>query len=118
MIDDERQRVVMLRTNVNEVDVEAVDLGDELRQGVELRLARAPVVLRFPIAREFLDRRELHTLRLICDGLLLGPLRGRDASTEVVQVRLRNVDVEGADLDCGLDGATHEDLRVRGAAFG
>ena len=31
VIDDERQRVVMLRTNVNEVDVEAVDLGYELR---------------------------------------------------------------------------------------
>ena len=73
VIDDERQRVFMLRTNVNEVNVEPIDLGDELRQGVQLRLALAPVVVRRPIARELLNRRERHALRLICDGLLLGP---------------------------------------------
>ena len=54
VIDDERQRVFMLRTNVDEVNVEPVDLGDELRQGVQLRLALAPVVVRRPIARELL----------------------------------------------------------------
>src|SRR5215472_10626428 len=32
--DDERQRFLMLRTNVNEVNVESIDLGDEMRQGV------------------------------------------------------------------------------------
>src|SRR4051812_20436369 len=85
VIDYERQRVFVSRTNVNEVNVEPVDLGNELRLGIQLRLARAPVVLRRPIARELLNRRELHALRLICDGLLLGPLRGRDASTEVLQ---------------------------------
>jgi hypothetical protein len=31
VIDDERQRVLVLRPNVDEVDVQAVDLGDELR---------------------------------------------------------------------------------------
>ena len=36
MIDDERQRVLVLRANVDEVDVEPVDLGDELRQRVQL----------------------------------------------------------------------------------
>jgi hypothetical protein len=29
--DDERQRIVMLRTSVNEVNVEPIDLGDEVR---------------------------------------------------------------------------------------
>ncbi len=29
--DDERQRVFVLRTNVNEMNVEPIDLGDELR---------------------------------------------------------------------------------------
>ena len=109
VIDDERQRVFVLRTNVDEVDVEPVDLGDELRQGVQLRLALAPVVLRRPVAREFLHHRERHALGLIRDGLLLGPVRGRDASTEVVQGLVRNVDVEGADVDGGLDGAAHDD---------
>ena len=52
VIDDQRQRVLMLRTDVNEVDVEPVDLGDELRQGVQPGLARAPVVVGHPVARE------------------------------------------------------------------
>ncbi|MGY4427900.1 hypothetical protein ACVWWO_000377 [Bradyrhizobium sp. F1.13.1] len=42
MRDDQRQCVLMLRANVNEMDIKAVDLGDELRQGVELRLHLAP----------------------------------------------------------------------------
>ena len=86
VIDDERQRVFMLRANVDEVDVQPVDLGDELRQGVQPRLARAPVVVRHPVARELLDHGERHALGLIGDGLLLGPVRGRDASTKVVQM--------------------------------
>ena len=53
--DDERQRILVLRADVNEVNVEPIDLGDEVRQGVELRLDLAPVVLCRPIAREFLQ---------------------------------------------------------------
>ena len=37
--DDHRQRILVLRTDVDEMDVEPVDLGDELRQGVQPRLA-------------------------------------------------------------------------------
>src|SRR5688500_2229109 len=55
------------------------DLGDELRDGVKPRLALAPVVLGLPVARERLHRRQLHALRGIFDGLLLGPARGREA---------------------------------------
>jgi hypothetical protein len=40
---------------VDEVDVRPVDLGHEVRQGVQLRLAPAPVVLRRPVAGEFLN---------------------------------------------------------------
>ena len=29
--DDERQRIVMFRTHMDEMDVESIDLGDELR---------------------------------------------------------------------------------------
>ena len=35
MRDDERQRIFMFRTNVNEMNVQPVDLGDEIRQGVQ-----------------------------------------------------------------------------------
>src|SRR5215213_4607553 len=100
--DDERQRILMVRTNVNEMNVQPIDLGDEVRQGLQLLLALAPVVLFRPIARECLHCREPRALRLIFDGLLFGPLCRRDAPPKVVQVLLRNVDAEGADCGMGL----------------
>src|ERR671910_1203982 len=92
------------------MDVQPVDLGEELRQGFQLRLALAPVVICRPIACEFLHRRELHALGLICDGLLFGPLRGRDAATEVEECLFRNVDAEGADGGLLLSGLGHGGL--------
>ena len=71
----------MLRTNMNEMDVQPIDLGDELRQGVQSRLALAPVVFRAPIARERLGRRELHALGCIIDRFPFRPLRVVDAPT-------------------------------------
>jgi hypothetical protein len=50
--DDERQRTLALRAHVDEVDVNVVDLGDELRDGVQPRLALAAVVLRPLVARD------------------------------------------------------------------
>src|SRR5438105_1096278 len=65
--DDERQRIFVLRTNVNEVNVEPVDLGDEIRYGVESSLDLPPVVICGPIARERLNGRELYALRCVGD---------------------------------------------------
>ena len=76
------------RADVDEVDVEPVDLGHEVRQGVQLRLAPAPVVLRRPVAREFLDHRQLHALRMVGDEFLVGPAGGRDARAQRLQFRL------------------------------
>ena len=42
------------RADVDEVDVQPVDLGHEVRQGAQFRLAPAPVVLCRPVAGEFL----------------------------------------------------------------
>src|ERR671913_1388070 len=100
--DDERQRIFMFRANVNEMNVEAIDLGDEVREGLQFLLALAPVVLLRPVARERLHRREPRALRLIFDGLLFGPARRRDAPPKVVEVLFRNVDLEGAYLRMGL----------------
>jgi hypothetical protein len=44
MGDDDGHGVRMLRANVNEVDT--LDLGDELWEGIELRLGLPPVVVR------------------------------------------------------------------------
>ena len=108
--DDERQRVLVLGANVDKVDVEPVDLGDELRDGVQLGLAPAPVVLGHPVARDRLDRRQLHALRRVVDALLLGPARGRDARAQILEVPLRDLDRERPDgglVRCPVDRGSH-----------
>jgi hypothetical protein len=59
---DHRERVVVRRSDVDEVDVEPVDLGLELRQRVQARFARAPVVAARPESSELLQRGQLHAL--------------------------------------------------------
>src|SRR3954447_2307189 len=83
---------------MDEVDVEPVGLGDELRQGVQPGRAPLPVVVGRPVAREILHRRERHALRVVVDGLPLGPARCRDTPAEVLEGFVRKVDVEGPDL--------------------
>src|SRR6185436_6262791 len=97
MGDDERQRVGMFRTDMNEMDGQPIDRGDELRQGIEFRLALAPVVLCRPIACEFLNRRELHTLRLICNSLPSAPSGGGDACTHEIEFGIGELDREWLD---------------------
>ena len=82
---------------MNEVNVDPIDPGDELRQGIEFRLALAPVVLGLPVAREFLNRCELHALRLIRDDFPFGPPCRRDAAFQVSERLVRKVNAEGAD---------------------
>jgi len=38
------ERIFMFRTNVNEMNVQSIDFGHELRDGVQLRLALTPTV--------------------------------------------------------------------------
>ena len=107
--DDERQRVLVLRTDVDEVNVQPVDLGDELRHSVQLRLDLAPVVVRRPIARECLNRGELNALRVIRDRFPLGPPCRLDAPAQFGEIRFRKIHVKrtdgnsvGAHLLCNL----------------
>ena len=95
--DDQRERVLVLGADVDEVDVEPVDLGDEVREGVQPRLALAPVVLGRPVAGEVLHDREGHALRVVLDGLLLGEARRGDARPQVLEIRLGDLDRERAD---------------------
>ena len=43
--DDERQRIFVLRADMDEVDVQPVDFGDEVRHGIEPRFDLAPVIV-------------------------------------------------------------------------
>jgi hypothetical protein len=82
---------------VDEVDVHPVDLGCELRERVQPRLARAPVVIGSPVANERLDRRQLHALRPIGDDLAGGPARRRKAAAQLNELLLWDPDPERAD---------------------
>src|SRR5439155_14085380 len=82
--------------------------GRELRQRVESRLDPVEVVVLGPVARELLDRRELHALRPIVDELLAWQSRGRDAPAEVVDLLIRYVDAECPNVCCGVDGRAHD----------
>src|SRR5438132_237273 len=79
----------MFRTHVDEMNVESIDLGDELRESVQSGLALAPVVFRSPIARERLNRRELYSLGCICNRFSFRPLCRVDASAQFGQLRFR-----------------------------
>ena len=95
---DQRQRILVPRPDVDEVDVHPVDLRRELRQRVQSRFAPAPVVVRRPVAGERLDRRQLHALRPVGDELLrrqrVAAIRRRSSASSP----LRN-------LDPGTDGS-------------
>jgi hypothetical protein len=72
----------MVRADVEEVDVEPVDLGQELRQGVEPGPGLPPVVVGAPVPGQFLDLRRLDTLGTVVDGLPLGPPCRQDPAAE------------------------------------
>src|SRR5438309_10501882 len=70
--DDERQRIFMLRTNVNEMNVQPIDLSDELWRGVQPRLHLPPVVVGSPITQQLLEFCELYALRPVIDRFSVG----------------------------------------------
>ncbi len=94
MRDDERHRVLMLRANVDEVNIQSIDLGHEVRQRIELRLALAPIVISRPMAREVLNHRERHALRVVGDSLPVRPSRCLDPSPQVDELRFRHMYVQ------------------------
>ena len=94
--DDQRQGVLVLGANVNEVDVDPVDLGDEVREGGKALLELAPVVIRRPVVGQCLDRLELHALGGI--HLPVGPLRRLDAVAQVLELLIGDFDVNSMDV--------------------
>ena len=70
------------------------DVRHELRQSVECRLGLAPVVAIAPVADQLLDTRQLWSLRVISDGLLVRPPGRQEASTEISEITLGHIDAE------------------------
>ena len=98
MRDDQRQRIFMFRTDMDEMNVEPIDLGNVLRQGVEFRFDFAPVIFGLPIARERFTRRELDALRLVRNGFAIRPAGRSDAFAQIDQGFFGNADTERGDV--------------------
>ena len=76
---------------MNEVNVETIEFGDEVRQSVQFRLALAPIVIRPLIAREVLHSRELHALCGIGDRFSFRPIGRVDPPAQFGKLRLWNI---------------------------
>src|ERR1700694_3669129 len=87
----------MLRTNVNEVNVQPIDFGYEMWQGAQFRLDLAPIVVCPPITREGLHGRELHSLGCIRDRFPFGKLRCVDAPAQFGEFRLWKIHMKWTD---------------------
>jgi len=96
MGDDERHRVGMLRAHMDEMNVQPVDLGDELRQGIQPCFARAPIVVRTPRPHELLDRRDRQALRVIRDRFAVRPARRSDTPSQVHEICFGKAHPKGA----------------------
>src|SRR5215471_8652820 len=92
----------MARAHVDEVNVDPVDRRHKLRKGIQLCLNLPPVVIRTPVADEFLQLRKLHALRLIRDRLPVGPSGRGNASAKIDDLLFRNIDFEWP--NCGVVG--------------
>ena len=95
--DNKRQRIWMFGTNVEEVNIHAINLSDELWQCVQSRLDLAPVVIGCPITGELLHRSELHALRRVRHEFARRPFRCLYALAQFGKFSFRNVNMKGAD---------------------
>src|SRR5712664_40520 len=87
--ENDRQRVLLRGTHVDEMNAKPVDLGPVLREGVDASLKAAPVILVAPVANERLSLLEGDALRPVANGLPLRPPRGRQSTLEIVDRALR-----------------------------
>jgi hypothetical protein len=88
---NQRKRFCVPRPDVDEVNVQPIDVGDELRESVQLRFRLSPIVIRRPVARQALHCRKRHTLRLVGDRFLLGPPCRSDPAAQLFDRFLRHM---------------------------
>jgi hypothetical protein len=103
MGDDDGQRMVVPRADMDEMHVHPIDLGNELRQAVQPRLYPAPIVVARPILRQRLHRLEPYALRCIAHRFPFGKSGRSDPPAQVEKLRVRRLVMKGAD-SCGTFG--------------
>jgi hypothetical protein len=86
------------RALVNEVDVEALDLGEEMVEPVEIRLGGIPVKTGAPVLRELLQIGEFDAAKPPSWRDFVGPARSVEPIVEVVELVLRQLNREWSDV--------------------
>src|SRR5204863_8802747 len=102
------------------MNVQSIDLGDELREGIQSGLALAPVIFRSPVVREPLDRRELYSLGCICNRFSFRPLCRVDAPAQIGKLRVRKIHAKRTNrilVGCLVAGSCSSGLG-HGVSFG
>jgi hypothetical protein len=89
--EEQRLRAGLRGTDVQEVHVRTVDLGDELGVTVQPRLCRAPVVGRGPVLGQLLEVADGHAPLPADAGQLVRPPGRRDPAAQIVEIGLWNV---------------------------
>src|SRR5580704_1082466 len=92
--ENDRQRVLLRGTHMDEMNANPVNLGAVLWEGVEASLEPVPVVLVAPVSDQRLSLLEGYALRPVTDGFPLRPPRGRQPKLETVECLLRYLDLE------------------------
>ena len=121
--EDQRRGVGLGGADVQEVDVLPVDLGGELRVGVQPRFPFAPAVAGLPVLDQVLDvverdpvlpaRRDgtrLHRSPALLGRKLVGPAGAGQTIVQVVKVGLGDVDPERPNLGVRALNVTHAGL--------
>src|SRR5690349_18741453 len=98
--ENDRQRVLLRGTHMDEMNANPVDLGPVLREGVDASLKAAPVILVAPVGNERLSLLKGDALRPVADGFPLRPPCGRQSTLEIVQRCLGYMDLEGRYVLC------------------
>ena len=94
----QRQGVRVRRTHVQEVDAEPIDLGLELREGIQPLLPFAPPVAVGPVAAQVSHVLERHPLGPVLDRFRLGPPGPAQPVNQVVDLLGPDGDAKRDDL--------------------
>jgi hypothetical protein len=105
--DDQRQGVRFGGSDVQEVDPLSVDRGGELGERVEPGLVGSPVVVAAPISGELLQVPERHAPAPVRIAEVGRPACAGEPVSQVVDLRLRNLDPERLDLGSGTVRIRH-----------
>ena len=95
------QRIRITRADVQEMDIQTVDFGHELRNRVQPAFGLTPVVLIGPVSDYVFNVRKRHSLRPVFGRFGVRPAGRPQTPFQVVKLIVMDLDGEGADVAHG-----------------